>query len=1444
MSYFGYPDLDRPIRFENGTIYYPFGGGPFSLTPHRCSIATGNDGHASFALDLIRSIVPLEGYALLEMRMDADYAGDQALSYLRSSHPQAVLTEGVLTEWEFRLAQGPATLNVPEELLRPIRLASNNLGSARMVLELSLEAGLIIERMLEDSEVLVQAVAEAEMRGVSPRVSAVVRFRVSELLEALGEVTDINYILTWQSLVNFFNRDLDELPLEINGSFDRSRALAFAETMADRVITHFGSYVTSANENPEPLVRLQMPEHRGITTLLWSLSQPLMVSRRLIMSFDLLTDVRHQVDYLGIDVFVRRHTANALPSLGRSSVRVLCNLPVERVGVVALGVNLTFPPQTPHRPQTKSTTVLFEPPEDMVIVPIQLSPDEPLEFTYSTFAVISDECGLREVYGPTTAHVGSTLRLSPEHFPLEFILVETSAALASLAVISGDCRYERDGKEYSIPFGLDSGRLAISLALPQGSKSARIICEATARDTDQKLCVGPFEPRHIRLDLFSFPQYGGHEVEFECEFDGITPVYAIEVLPAGVADSFENSTILAFTPAQTKRSYRWFARSPFRSGFFYRPHQTNGSQGVWRHVSSPIEHLLISPERPPTGGIGEIVALSSKVTYKRATVRAQQVRESEGVEENFPISPQEEPTDLLLYAHPADLVRKLYLPRYSLDVQTVSGQHQYRISMAQQGQGATFKLTIHLVKGPAESLGEAAKNADEYPHEIAITLDFLQFPPSGARKTLPFQSVTVNGNIVTASLTFVNLQERDEVFRALTESARQTRLIVTRIFGVAIPQFSSPKINKLFLNINASLLPLRPYPSRPLLNSETGGLATVLPVSNVMTLSSPNMQLNNNKLVGTAPVILGRNLFEPSRLMAVNRKGLSIVHNNVLNISLPKPNLTFIGKKTETLRGRSFIRVRLSVSNWEIFSGDFFQSAPDLPPCGNNKASRTWVDIYNAETDSRLQGFCQFSSPNDLTKLWFGTETGKVPKRVYVRMEDRRTRLVRKSNEVETWSSEPLEPVYRQVIHELEYQVQPDPFTFPAALHGYMFQGIVPGNEIDGLITFRVRWNDRYYTYLQDATRPNLVYYFPDHFKIARRREAPFTPYITVRVVSQSGLADTEVVFDYIVAPYTMPQRLRAARDALLADPKFSASDIQFQPFSTSDVRFFVDRPTERGSVREERSGASLVLQGALKDTLVMKLPDFGRLFDAMHRDTASLFMGRVEIEVPSENTEVIPFTARFEDLAGELFLYATTANSDGSINISLQNAIESPIRINVLDCMLHRGGNTVEVSILDPTLPVESLGPGSVVEFKVVPQNSLLGSGTTQVEFSLEHVVVMPNPDAIWDTILDRSTVEYFDTITVKAIANLFQPIPGRESEQIVAILIDFEGGGSGELNAGQLEAEVRIDYPIDDVILRRNINTTYRYTVTVIRANGNQEQDAEPRQQSARTFFVSVQR
>jgi hypothetical protein len=1486
MSNYGYADLDRPIEFESGRIYYPFGGGPFSLTPNRCSVSSLEDGRVNFSLDLYRPALSLpgtEGYAVLEMRLNAQYATDKALSFLRSLQPNAVLSQCALTDWVFRLAPGTVGFNPPPELLAPTQLASNNLGSARMVTRLSADSGLVMKSLLCDNVQPINAIAEAQMKGISPRVNAVVRFRSQELVGEIAGLASAQGAISWQSLVNFFNRDFADLPAEVSGQVDAGRGLAFGEAMADRIIARFGAYLPSAGgASTDPLIQLPGTEDLDDSDIIWSLSQPFLASRRLVMSFDVLSDVRVRMQRLGNDAFIHEHTASALPSLGQSNLMVFCNLPPERVGVAGVGANITFPPKPPNRPQSKSITVQLEPPDDLVQTQVQLAPGETLNYTYSTFAALSNEQGVQEVHGMARYGSGSPLRLTPDDFPVDFALIEVTEELVRLAAINGMCRYRYAGREYSIAFAFDSGRLSSSLALPKGSEAVGATCTARERTSGKQLSLPPFESWPVRLDVSSFPEYGFHEVEFECEFDGVALHYAIEVLPAGMAETFENITILVFTPNQNTRRYGWFASSPFQPGFRYRPHSADSQTGAWEDVSSPVQRLVIAPKQPEVRRVREAFAVSESV--KRQPSRAPRKPTSESTEagenrwpKGIPISPQAEPTDLLLYSLPADPAAKLYIPQYAVDIQLVSGQQRYRISMTDQNEVSS--LTVNLVKSPAGAISaavrEAAGNAQEYPHSITITLDFLQAPPSGARKILEFQDITYQGPIVTAKLTFATLQERDEVFRALTEPARDTRLTVKRTIEVAIPQSPLPKVD--FSNIQnwvtSAVLPPRPYTAYlkpafvnvaavdilvPLNAVNTVNTLDTQPADNLRTMNVVSAAgavsaIANVNAVGTLAFRTHLSRVESNRFLSPLKPDLiggtltGIKYIPVIaHEAMPAPILACTGTETKNVRGSDFAQVNLSVTNWKEFSDDFFEISSDLPPCGkNSNASRTWVDIYDAATDKRLYGFCAFSSSISLAELSFSVPAGQAPpERVYVQVHDRRTNVVRKSNVVETRAAEPPAPQYQVASRELNQAVQPVPFTFPLSLHSYMFQGIVPGSSVSGLVRYRIQSKGKYHTYLQDSAHLDLVYFFPDQFKIARRQEAPFTPFVTVRAASQSGTKDTDVLFDYIIAPYTDPTRLAEARAALLAEPRFGASDVQFQPFITSDVIFFLDRPTEHGSVTEKREGVSLVLQGILKDSLVMKWPDFTVLFDAMYQSTASLFLGRMEIEVPGENKEVIPFSARMDDLVGEMFLYGAEANSDGSLNVSLLNAIESPVQINALDVSLSVNGQVRAAATQGLTLPVRSLAPGSTVSFKVVPQPAQGETGTPEAQFSLRDVRAIPDPEAIWNAILDRSTLEYFRIITVKADSTLFTPVQGREGDQIIVILVEFQGGGTAELTAAQLEAKVRIDYPIDDVILRRSIDETYSYTVTVIRANGRQERDAEPRRKSEQTFHVDVQK
>jgi hypothetical protein len=95
--------------------------------------------------------------------------------------------------------------------------------------------------------------------------------------------------------------------------------------------------------------------------------------------------------------------------------------------------------------------------------------------------------------------------------------------------------------------------------------------------------------------------------------------------------------------------------------------------------------------------------------------------------------------------------------------------------------------------------------------------------------------------------------------------------------------------------------------------------------------------------------------------------------------------------------GTAYVAYILAVTNWDEFDPAVFSLAPDLEPCGRNQdASRTWVDIIDADAEQRLSGFCGLDSPDDLLGIWFAVKQGDpAPSSVYVQLTDRQeTRMV------------------------------------------------------------------------------------------------------------------------------------------------------------------------------------------------------------------------------------------------------------------------------------------------------------------------------------------------------------------------------------------------------------------------------------------------------------------
>lgn len=606
MALEGLPDFQRLIRTDACLIFAPYGSaGAYTVMPDALEIADrNNDGDPDILLEYVRPrnpLLPPPAHGILDLRVRPHYEMDHALKDLRARQPNAQCGRAIFSSALLRLVPVGEAAGIPPELQKPVSLGWNGLGHARYTVSMPPSAVALFKAALVGETLVASAMAEVEITGVSPRVPVRVRFDPAALLGKVLPLCDPDRRIAWEDLCRFFLKNAKSLPVEFSASPERLNLEEFAQALADRVRIRFGSFAPAPRPGMGPLMALTAPEPLGTQTFEWNLGDPTEVPRAFDLTLDLIDPARQLVRKHGLDSIFRETVVPAMQT-GYLRVSVSADLPPERRGALAVGVAINAPARLPYRVQALAASVELKSPEDSGAVTLRFSPAEKPEYTYKPFAVLDGPKGPVRLEGVATQHEGNCIDVRRDEFPVDFIAIEAGPELLALATAKGSCRWLSVGTVAEQAFELNGEHPVIALALPKGAQRATLQFEAQARNASGSLRLGPLPAGDTHIDLYSFREYGPHEVEIECAAAAGT-VTAIDLLPEDCPDSPTTRSLLFFTPDQPKKTWSWFAHSPFYPGYRYRFRRgANEPPAAWSKACSPFEALRISASAVSVGG--------------------------------------------------------------------------------------------------------------------------------------------------------------------------------------------------------------------------------------------------------------------------------------------------------------------------------------------------------------------------------------------------------------------------------------------------------------------------------------------------------------------------------------------------------------------------------------------------------------------------------------------------------------------------------------------------------------------------------------------------------------------------------------------------------------------------------------------------------------------------
>jgi hypothetical protein len=576
----GLPDCYHPLIREGLQIFHPYqNSGPYGLLPDGLDIAETSAGGPDFHLEFVRGqtpFLPPEPYGWLDFRMVPRYRMEEALEVVRSLQPGALLAPIPLSGGFLRFRFLGNALEQPDELQQPIPTIGNGLNRLRYSAQISAVTADLLKSALQGDLLALQAIAELEWMGISPRLPVQVTFDPAALLQIFAGLGNERQQIGWQVLVDYIAANWQSLPWEITGTV--TKPIPFAEAIADRVRQSFGTFVPAPTPGDGAYFHLSMGASGH---LLWDLSEPLAVPRAIQLELHPLTAARQLVAERGGEAVLSETIVPPLPT-GYQQIAIAANLPYHLQGILQIGVNLRVEPQLPLRPQAQVKTVELYPPSPLPTAGVRFQAAD-LAYSYTTYAVVRDKQGVEKLQTPAKISHGTRLYLTLNDFPVHLIPIQADRNLLEIAFLRGIL--ERN--QVKETFELTREQPEVALALPQDTNNATLSIVAESRAGLGEVRLDNLPARPWQIGQYSFREFGRQAVTVQCMFVEKRNAVVFEFLAEGEPETQRQA--LLFAPNQPQQVWHWQARSLFQYHYRYRRFATS----TWSDYQSPFVLLTI-----------------------------------------------------------------------------------------------------------------------------------------------------------------------------------------------------------------------------------------------------------------------------------------------------------------------------------------------------------------------------------------------------------------------------------------------------------------------------------------------------------------------------------------------------------------------------------------------------------------------------------------------------------------------------------------------------------------------------------------------------------------------------------------------------------------------------------------------------------------------------------